>query len=58
MIVEKLEEIISLLKEQSEDAEKCQSGNSSAGRRIRKASMEAIKQLKELRSKILEKSKE
>jgi hypothetical protein len=57
MIVEKLEQIVALLKEQGEDSEKCESGNASAGRRLRKASMEAIKQLKELRTAILEHSK-
>ncbi|MDB4348897.1 histone H1 [bacterium] len=57
MIVEKLEEIVALLKEQSEDSERAQNGNASAGRRLRKASMEAIKQLKELRTAVLENSK-
>ncbi len=57
MIVEKLEEIIELLTEQSDDASKCQNGNASAGRRVRKASMEAIRKLKDLRAVILEQSK-
>ena len=57
MIVEKLKEILEELAKIETDAEKCESGNASAGRRVRKASMTAIKELKELRALILEKSK-
>ena len=57
MILEKLKQITSLLCEAEEDTKKCESGNISAGRRVRKVSMEAIKQLKELRAQILELSK-
>ncbi len=42
----------------TEDAEKCETGNASAGRRLRKISMNAIKELKELRAVILEQSKQ
>ena len=57
MITEKLKEILLELEQSKEDAEKCESGNASAGRRVRKASMLAIKELKELRNIILEKIK-
>jgi len=57
MIVERLREILNELAQATEDAEKCESGNASAGRRLRKASMNAIKELKELRTLVLEQSK-
>tara|TARA_B100001250_G_C19610966_1_gene704935 strand:+ start:308 stop:484 length:177 start_codon:yes stop_codon:yes gene_type:complete len=57
MIIEKLEEIISLLRKQEEDSRKCEDGNASAGRRVRKVFMEVIKELRELRSTVLERSK-
>lgn len=57
MIVEKLNSIVSKLKEAEIDAEKSENGNASAGRRVRKVCMEAIKELKELRTLILEQSK-
>jgi len=57
MIIEKLREILQELTDASEDAEKCEEGNASAGRRVRKTSMEVIKQLKELRAMILEQNK-
>ena len=57
MINEKLKEIIGILCECTEDAEKSQAGNVSAGRRVRKNSMAAIKELKELRTLILENQK-
>ena len=51
-----------LLKELTEavssDAEKCENGNASAGRRLRNASMAAIKELKEIRAAILEQQKQ
>ncbi len=54
MIVEKLKKILEDLSNAEEDSLKCESGNASAGRRIRKVSMNAIKDLKELRTMILE----
>ena len=57
MIVDKLKEILDNLVSLEEDAQKCESGNASAGRRVRKACLEASKELKELRSLILEHSK-
>ena len=54
MIVEKLKQIIEDLCTAQEDAEKCESGNASAGRRLRKACMEATKDLKTLRAEVLE----
>lgn len=58
MIVEKLKVIMEELASATEDAEKCETGNASAGRRLRKISMNAIKELKELRAVILEQSKQ
>jgi len=58
MIVEKLKVIMKELAAATEDAEKCETGNASAGRRLRKVSMNAIKELKELRAVILEQSKQ
>ena len=57
MIVQKLEEIVEKLCNCKEDTEKTESGNVSAGRRVRKTSMEIINDLKELRKLILENSK-
>ena len=57
MIVERLIEIIETLSEAKGDAEKAESGNASAGRRVRKVCMEATKSLKDLRALILEQSK-
>ncbi len=57
MIKEKLIAILEELRKFEVDADKCENGNASAGRRLRKASMNAIKELKELRSSILEKNK-
>ena len=57
MIVERLKEILESLSKATADAEKCESGNASAGRRVRKICMEATKELKELRALILEQSK-
>ena len=57
MIVEKLKQILSELEKAELDAQKCEEGNASAGRRLRKASMTAIKDLKDLRSIVLEKIK-
>ena len=57
MIVERLKTILLELSEAQLDAEKCEDGNASAGRRLRKASMIAIKELKELRAMVLEQNK-
>ena len=53
MIVEKFEKILKELTLATEDAEKCEKGNASAGRRLRKISLEARKALKELRAEIM-----
>ncbi len=57
MITEKLKEILEELAAAESDAVKCEEGNASAGRRVRKASMNIIKELKELRSLVLEQIK-
>lgn len=57
MIVEKLKNILEELAQAEEDATKSETGNASAGRRLRKASMTAIKELKELRILVLEQTK-
>ena len=57
MIVERLKAILAELAQAEEDAVKCEEGNASAGRRLRKASMLAIKELKELRATVLEQNK-
>ena len=57
MITQKLKEILNSLESSVPDAEKCETGNISAGRRARKICMDTIKQLKELRQLILENSK-
>jgi len=54
MLEEKLKQIVQNLCAAEDDVIKCQSGNASAGRRARKTCMEATKDLKELRSLILE----
>ena len=57
MIVEKFKEILEELAKAEEDAQKSEDGNASAGRRLRKVAMETIKELKELRSIVLEATK-
>jgi hypothetical protein len=57
MITERLKTILEELAIAEDDALKCEEGNISAGRRLRKASMVAIKELKELRALVLEHSK-
>ncbi len=57
MIIEKFEQIIKDLTLAQEDAEKCNKGNASAGRRLRKVSLDAMKSLKELRAIIMEEIK-
>jgi hypothetical protein len=57
MIVAKFREIMAELAESEEDAAKAESGNITAGRRLRKTSMNVIKALKELRTAVLEESR-
>ena len=57
MITERLRTILEELASAELDAQKCEEGNASAGRRVRKASMNAIKELKELRNLVLEQIK-
>jgi len=57
MITEKLNEIIEALEACKEDVEKTESGNVSAGRRVRKVAMDISKEIKNLRAMILENSK-
>lgn len=57
MILQKFKEIMEELSSSEQEAEKCESGNASAGRRLRKISMSSIKKLKELRALILEQNK-
>ena len=57
MIVEKLEKILKDLTLATEDAEKCERGNASAGRRLRKIALDATKALKELRSEVMDEIK-
>ena len=58
MIIEKFEKIIKDLMLAADDAEKCEKGNASAGRRLRKVALDATKALKELRSEIMESIKQ
>ena len=58
MIIEKKKKIIKDLTLAAEDAEKCEKGNASAGRRLRKVALDATKALKELRSEIMENIKQ
>jgi len=57
MIVDKFEKILKDLTLATEDAEKCEKGNASAGRRLRKVALDATKALKELRAQIMEEIK-
>ena len=57
MILEKLKTILKTLQEAEPDALKAESGNASAGRRVRKVCLETTKDLKDLRALILEHSK-
>ena len=58
MISEKFKEILAALQEAEKDSEKCDRGNASAGRRLRKACLTAMKDLKELRAEIIADMKE
>ena len=57
MITENLEKILKDLTLSMDDAEKCDKGNASAGRRLRKAALDATKALKQLRADIMEEIK-
>jgi hypothetical protein len=54
MIKEKLQEIIELLDQTDRDTQKFDRGNATAGTRVRKQAMEAIRLLKDMRSEIIE----
>lgn len=54
MIKDKLEEIIELLSESDKDTQKFDRGNATAGTRVRKQAMEAIKLLKDMRAEIID----
>lgn len=54
MIKERLEEIIVLLTDADRDTQKFDRGNATAGTRVRKTAMEAIKLLKDMRLEIIE----
>ena len=58
MISEKFKEILAALQESEKDSEKCDKGNASAGRRLRKACLAAMKDQKELRADIIADMKE
>ena len=57
MIKQRLNEILERIKETELDVDKTEAGNASAGRRVRKVCMEIIKELKDIRTEILEQSK-
>ena len=54
MSLEQLQKILSELSLAVRDAEKFDSGNASAGRRVRKSAMDAIKEHKELRASVMQ----
>ncbi len=54
MIKEKLQEIIELLDQADRDTQKFDRGNATAGTRVRKSAMEAIKLLKDMRAEIID----
>ncbi len=53
MTLEQLQKILSELSLAVRDAEKFDKGNASAGRRVRKSAMQAIKELRELRAAVM-----
>ena len=53
MIAEKFKSILESLEASAKDSEKCDRGNASAARRLRKACLEAMKELKSLRADII-----
>ena len=58
MISEKFKDILETLQESEKDSEKCDKGNASAARRLRKPCLEAMKELKALRADIIADMKE
>ena len=50
---EKLSEMIEALEAAKKDAEKCERGNASAGRRLRKVVLEISKECKSLRADVM-----
>ena len=54
MSLEQLQKILSELSLAVRDAEKFDNGTASAGRRVRKSAMDAIKELKELRASVMQ----
>jgi hypothetical protein len=55
---EKLDEMIRVLEEAKKDAEKCEKGNASAGRRLRKIALDVSKECKALRADVMSHLKE
>ena len=53
MVLDQLQKILSELSLAVRDAEKFDNGNASAGRRVRKSAMDAIKELKQLRASVI-----
>jgi ribosome biogenesis protein Tsr3 len=58
MVSERVDELIKMVSLLKRDAEKCDSGNVSAGTRVRKDLMRLIRDMKELRQSVLEQRKE
>ena len=54
MIKDRLSEVLELLESAGKDTDKFDRGNATAGTRVRKNAMEAIKLLKEMRAEIIE----
>ena len=49
-----LQTVVDQLSQAFEDAQKCESGNKSAGTRVRKTAQQAVTELKSLRKQVLE----
>ena len=58
MISQKVDELLKMVSLLKRDAEKCDSGNASAGTRVRKDLMNLIKVMKVIRQSVLEQRKE
>ena len=54
MIKDRLSEVLELLESAGKDTDKFDRGNATAGTRVRKQAMEAIKLLKEMRAEIID----
>jgi len=54
MIKDRLTEILELLESAGKDTDKFDRGNATAGTRVRKSAMEAIRLLKEMRAEVIE----